>query len=165
MSLVYLGIDPGYTGALAFYEPARDALAIYDYPTFAHTKSDGRKKTVGNLIELARIVDENVKNRKVIVFIEAVGPRPGESPVSAFNFGFTAGALNGCMAAHFLRIEPVTPAKWKRELRVPADKDGARAAASRLLPTHAHHWPLKGHDGRAEAALIALYGAKADGAA
>jgi hypothetical protein len=41
---------------------------------------------------------------------------------------------------------------------VPAEKDGARARASQLLPQHAGHWPLKKHDGRAEAALIALYG-------
>jgi hypothetical protein len=41
---------------------------------------------------------------------------------------------------------------------VPAAKDGARARASQLLPGAADQWPLVKHDGRAEAALIALWG-------
>jgi hypothetical protein len=55
-------------------------------------------------------------------------------------------------------ITIVHPRTWKRALGVPREKDGARARASQLLPAHAHLWPLKKHDGRAEAALIATYG-------
>jgi hypothetical protein len=47
-------------------------------------------------------------------------------------------------------------------LRVPAEKDGARARASQLIPAGASWWPLVKHDGRAEAALIALYGSRLD---
>jgi hypothetical protein len=42
----------------------------------------------------------------------------------------------------------------------PAGKDGARARASQLIPSAAHHWPLKKHDGRAEAALLAFYASR-----
>lgn len=162
MSVVYLGVDPGYFGALAFYGPVRDELAIYDMPLFKLSKASGATKHVVDLIQLALIVDENVKGRKVIAFVETVGARPGEAPQGAFNFGFGAGVLHGVCAAHFLRIEGVTPQKWKRALACPADKDGARFRASQLLPQHAGKWPLKKHDGRAEAALIALYGSEHD---
>jgi crossover junction endodeoxyribonuclease RuvC len=50
--------------------------------------------------------------------------------------------------------------KWKKSLGVPADKYAARMRASQLLPEFAHNWPLKKHDGRAEASLISLYGIK-----
>jgi hypothetical protein len=43
---------------------------------------------------------------------------------------------------------------------VTKSKDGCRARASQLLPEAADQWPLRRHDGRAEAALIALYGAR-----
>lgn len=162
MSVIYLGVDPGYSGALAFYGPVRDELAIYDMPVFKLAKVRGGTKTVVDLLHLAAIIDENVKDRKVIAFIEAVGARPGEAPQGAFNFGFGAGVLHGVCAAHFLRIENVSPQRWKRALGVPADKDGARYRAAQLLPQHARHWPLKKHDGRAEAALLALYGSKHD---
>ena len=54
----------------------------------------------------------------------------------------------------------VHPQRWKRELGVPAGKDGARARASQLLPQAAGQWPLKKHDGRAEAALISVFGSR-----
>jgi hypothetical protein len=37
-------------------------------------------------------------------------------------------------------------------------KDASRARASELLPAYSHLWQRKRDDGRAEAALIALYG-------
>ena len=43
----------------------------------------------------------------------------------------------------------------------PADKDGARARASQLLPWAAHQWARAKDDGKAEASLIALYGKNA----
>ena len=53
-----------------------------------------------------------------------------------------------------------SPRRWKRALHVPKAKDAARARASQLLPEAAHQWRLRKHDGRAEAALLALYGAR-----
>lgn len=155
----YLGVDPGYSGALAFYTPANDALSIYDMPLFKLGKAGGGVKTAVDLIQLAQIIDNEVKHHSVLATVELVGTRPGEAQRSAFNFGFAAGVIHGALAAHFLRIETVTPAKWKRGMACPADKDGARQRASQLLPQHASMWPLKKHDGRAEAALIALWSA------
>jgi crossover junction endodeoxyribonuclease RuvC len=68
------------------------------------------------------------------------------------------------LAALGVPMSFVAPATWKRALQVPAAKDGARARASQLLPAAAGHWPLVKHDGRAEAALIALYGLRFLGA-
>jgi hypothetical protein len=48
---------------------------------------------------------------------------------------------------------------------VPKAKDGARARASQLLPAGVQLWPLVKHDGRAEAALLALYGVRQLGGA
>ena len=48
---------------------------------------------------------------------------------------------------------------------MPAAKDGARARASELIRGGAAHWPLIKHDGRAEAALIALWGSRSLAAA
>lgn len=160
MSLI-LGIDPGKSGALCLYDPGNGELAVYDVPTFELSKA-GRKHKQLDLIGLAGLVDNAVKGRSVAVWIEQVGSRPGEAVSSAFDFGTTYGVLLGVCAAHFLRIERVAPVRWKRALNVPADKDGARAAASRLFPRHAHHWTRVKDDGRAEAALIALYGAQND---
>jgi hypothetical protein len=70
------------------------------------------------------------------------------------------GWLAGVLASRSVPLTLVPPVRWKRALGVSKDKDGCRARASQLLPKAAHQWPLRKHDGRAEAALIALYGAR-----
>jgi crossover junction endodeoxyribonuclease RuvC len=87
-----------------------------------------------------------------------VHARPGEGAVGAFSFGRAAGIVE--TAAHACGLTPrfVSPAMWKGALRCPADKTKARALASKLFPSAAHHWTRVKDDGRAEGALIAYYG-------
>ena len=73
------------------------------------------------------------------------------------------GVILGVLASRSVPLLLVSPVSWKRALGVPKAKDGARARASQLLPEAAHQWRLKRHDGRAEAALLALYGAETSG--
>jgi crossover junction endodeoxyribonuclease RuvC len=160
---IYIGVDPGMKGALAFYDPVANDLDVYAMPTFHRTRTSGRGLNVLDLIQLARIIDNQIGwDRKASVWIEMVHSKPGEGVSSAFNFGFGTGALHGLFAAHFLPIQIIAPVKWKRALACPADKDAARERASQLFPRHAQNWPLAKDDGKAEAALIALYGSKND---
>lgn len=145
-----LGVDPGLSGAMALYD-VDGTLEIVDMPTLQ------LKKRVVDEYALARIID-NWSSRIREVWLEQVGTRPGEGAVGAFTFGRGYGLIRGVCAANFLSIIDVTPATWKRALRVPAEKDGARAAASRAFPRHAEMWARVKDDGRAEAALIARYG-------
>lgn len=103
-----------------------------------------------------------------IVFIERVGATPQMGVTSAFKFGRGYGQVEGVIAALKWPIEYVAPAKWKRALCVPAEKDDARARACQLFPKDADRWtPCRGRltkdqaNGCAEAALIAAYGARA----
>lgn len=146
-----LGIDPGLSGALALYD-VDGLLEIVDIPTLQL-----KTKRVVDEYALARIVDA-WSGRIREVWLEQVGTRPGEGAVGAFTFGRGYGVLRGICAANFLPIVDVTPAAWKGAMKVRGNKDESRLRASALLPRHAHLWPLKKHDGRAEAALIALHG-------
>lgn len=150
MGRAILGIDPGLSGALALLD-IDGSLEVIDMPTLQ------LKKRVVDEYALARIIDD-WSSRIREVWIEQVGVRPGEGAVGAFSFGRGYGLLRGVCAANFLTMMDVTPGAWKAALKVPAEKDGARARASALLPRSAHLWPLKKHDGRAEAACIALHG-------
>lgn len=150
-----LGIDPGLSGALALLEG--EALEVHDIPTL----QIGTKRQIDEYA-LARLIDA-LSHRVKEVWLEQVGTRPGEGAVGAFSFGKGYGLIRGVCAANFLPIHDVTPATWKRALRVSGDKDEARARASALFPRHGQNWPLKKHDGRAEASLIALYGSQRGG--
>jgi crossover junction endodeoxyribonuclease RuvC len=156
MKAAIIGIDPGLDGALARYVPATGDLEVVDMPTLTIGTSKSGKRVIDEYA-LARLVD-GWSSDAACVWLELVGVRPGEGGVAGFSFGRGYGLLRGVCVANFLTIHDATPATWKRALKVAADKDHARHRASALFPRHGALWPLKKHHGRAEAALIALYG-------
>lgn len=150
-----IGIDPGASGAIALLVNGA-VQAIWDMP--AVVLKVGRKQRRRIVAaELARIVREAGADH---AFVENVNAMPGEGPAGAFAFGKAVGYAEMACAAIGVPVTTITPMEWKRGLSVPADKAGARARASQLLPQASGHWPLVKHDGRAEAALIALYGVR-----
>lgn len=162
MPMIIIGIDPGLHGAIAVLQDG--SLRIHDIPTLdigvGRTAGGVKKaKLVIDEVALANLFDDIAKIGPTAVWMEQVGVRPGEGAVGAFSFGRTYGLLRGMAAAHFMPTHDVTPQVWKKAMGVRGDKDQSRLRASALRPLDARLWPLKKHDGRAEAALIALYGA------
>jgi crossover junction endodeoxyribonuclease RuvC len=148
-----VGIDPGAKGAIACFLDGK-LNHIEDMPTVTHKgkpRVDGA--AVGAIIR---------SWGPEAAFMERVGAMPGQGVVSMFTFGMAAGIVLGALGALLIPVTLITPAQWKVALRVPAAKDGARARASQLIPAGASWWPLVKHDGRAEAALIGLYGMRID---
>ena len=152
--MIILGIDPGLSGALAFFDTERGDLEILDMPTL---KAGTKGKNIVDIDTLAREIDCRA-SFVTHAFLELVGTRPGEGPVGAFSFGEGYGVIKGILAANFIPRTLIRPAEWKKAMRVPAEKDGARARASQLLPRHAEKWSLVKHDGRAEASVICVFG-------
>jgi crossover junction endodeoxyribonuclease RuvC len=155
-----IGIDPGARGALALLDGG-NVVDVWDTP-ITHMGTRGGTKV---RIDPARFADIVRGTRADHAFVERVGAMPGQGVSSMFAFGKAVGIAEGILAALGVPATWITPAEWKGGLRVPADKDAARARASQLLPRSAHHWPLVKHDGRAEACLLALYGSRRDGLA
>lgn len=155
----FIGIDPGLSGAIARYDPATNDLVIHDVPTH-ELKRNGKTKREIDLHAVARILDDLTKLPGGSILVEQVGSMPGQGVSSVFAFGKAYGVLLGVSAATFVPLDTVTPAVWKKAMGVTASKDGARARASSLLPQWSHYWTRAKDDGRAEAALIAVYAAR-----
>ena len=153
-----LGIDPGLGGALAFYWPDSQECEIFDTPTHA-IEIAGSKRRVIDLYQLAGLISHRAPHARMAI-IEDVHAMPKQGVTSSFTFGFVAGAAQGIVAAYRIPTHLVKPAAWKRQLGLTADKDASRRKASQMFPQHANLWPNKGHDGRAEALLLAWYGSK-----
>ena len=151
-----VGIDPGLDGAVAFFDPATLDLSVADMPTL---KAGTGGKRVVNDDALATLFDTWAREIRH-VFVEQVNAMPRQGVTSVFTFGTGFGTIKGILAANFLPRTFVVPVRWKKAMGVPAAKDGAIARANQLLPRHAGQWPLKKHDGRAESALLALYGSQ-----
>lgn len=152
----FLGIDPGASGALAFYDPLTNNLSIFDMPTYSIKGSGKTKKTVIDLHRLAGIV-QNLAKETTMAAVEEVGAMPGQGVTSMFSFGYAAGVVQMAVVGSDIPMHMVRPNVWKKAMGITKDKDGARRQASRLLPKHASKWERVKDDGRAEAALLALY--------
>lgn len=161
----FLGIDPGLHGALALYAPGYDhqKLWVVDTPTLLLKKGKGVKRFI-DYGAFAGIVREWSGAAVVppIAVVELVSAWPGQGVASAFDFGRSVGAALMACHAHQLRVEQVAPTVWKRAVGIPvgAGKDQSRARAMNLFPADADRFRRAHDDGRAEAALIAWYGAR-----
>lgn len=151
-----LGIDPGISGALALIIGDR-VVDTADMPIREERKSNGGIRRRVDACGVAALVDRWAPDRAVLEFVSA---SPGMGVSSSFSFGHGVGVLEAILAVRSIRYRAVHPGIWKRALAVPAEKDAARQRAAALFgdDTAAQHWPLKKHDGRAEASMIALFG-------
>ena len=152
-----VGIDPGLGGALFFLDPNHPSTGeAIDLPIHLLLRSGKKKRE----LDITGLIGILTTHRLIHAFVEQVGAMPGQGVSSVFAFGKCYGAILGVLASRSVPLSLVSPVSWKRALGVPKAKDGARARASQLLPEAAYQWRLKKHDGRAEAALLALYGVR-----
>lgn len=145
-----LGIDNGLLGCLSFYDGTE--LMCYDMPTM--------KVKDRNVLDIQAIIHLIKRDFPAHVYIEKTTPMPKVSGLTGYSMGHSEGVFEGILATLGTPYTLVRPAIWKKAMDCPADKNAARQRASQLMPQFTHNWPLKKHDGRAESALIALYGWK-----
>lgn len=157
--MLVLGIDPGSSGALAFYDPASGDLRIEDMPSVSVKRGSGSKSEPAPSV-LCSILSIEAPD---MVWLEKVGARPGEAAGASFSFGRSVGVIEGVIAAMAYPLSHVAPADWQRYTRCRAGKEGNCLRACELFPRHSalFRGPRGGWlDGRADAALIAWYGSR-----
>lgn len=152
--MIFCGIDPGISGAIAFYDAFTGDVDVVDMPILVMSRGGRARRE----LDPHALADLFWKRHCGHATLEQAWVRPNDSGPGAFSVGNGYGAIRGVLAAVGVPYTIASPQKWKKALGITADKDGARARASQLLPQAAGQWPLKKHDGRAEAALLALHG-------
>jgi crossover junction endodeoxyribonuclease RuvC len=149
-----IGIDPGISGAIAIFEDGK-LYSVIDMPTLKIASGKTMKSHI-SAIELVDILDGWSPNLAHVV-IEKVGAMPGQGVSSMFNFGRSAGIIEGVVAAMHFPSTYVTPAVWTKAVGRAAGKDASRMRAMELFPTRAELFKRAKDDGRADAALIAYW--------
>jgi crossover junction endodeoxyribonuclease RuvC len=154
MAKVILGVDPGLSGALAAVSLETGKLiAVYDMPTFS---KKGSKKTINEINdqELAYLVGIIEPSLAVV---EGVNAFPGQGVTSMFRLGAAYGTIKGVLAGMGIPFVTAHPATWKKDMRLSGDKALSRQTATRQWPDMSTHFKRVKDDGRAEAALLALW--------
>lgn len=155
-TLLYIGADPGNSGALAVFDAVTTALQVFATQTVAG-RTRGRDIVWAPTCDW---LDETASTwLKCHAVVELVGARPNQGASSGFKFGRGLGAIDGIMAQRRTPITHVTPSVWKKHFGLLGrDKDASRARACELFPSYARLFARVKDDGVAEAALLAKYG-------
>ena len=157
--MLYAGIDPGASGAVAIVDREDRLVGVFDAPTVTTSTVSGGTRTRLDVAEAANLL------RRwpgiVSVGLERVGAMPGQGVTSMFSFGEGFGMWQGVLGALGLPYELFLPLTWQKTqlgTRSARGKDAAYAIASRLYPDVQLRGPRGGIlDGRADAILIARH--------
>lgn len=140
---MYIGIDPGKSGAMAMLWDDDPIPEIWPFN-----------------VEVYKEVLNSWKGSGMKCCLERVGAMPGQGVTSMFKFGENFGFIQGLLTAFSIPYELVTPQKWKKEFQVTGDKNSSIAVCKRLFPGVSLRRTdrcKKDHDGMAEALLMAEY--------
>ena len=161
---VIAGIDPGITGAVSFVEaPSCRVIAACSMPQIQATRKLGGRLGVDwhQLACLLRDVEPD------LAVLEMQGVRPGHGVVSSGKIIGNFYGVRAVLASLSIDWQEVPPATWKADLGLAQPKSSqsekkkiSMAFANALWPDASSLWPLHGHHGRAEAALIAFWKAR-----
>jgi hypothetical protein len=141
-----LGIDPGVTGGIAALYPG-GRIEAYDIPT------------VDGSVDVDTLVRRIREHAPRLAVVERAQAMPRQGVVSVFKYGVAYGALRAVTALCEIPTHLVSPRKWKTYFGLNSDKEKSRALAIRLWPGCGLFERKRDH-GRAEAALLARFGAE-----
>ena len=115
--MIYIGIDPGKTGALAVIFGGMDETVLVPF---------GEQEYINTF--------RNLTGQKVKACLEHVTAMPKQGVTSMFNFGQNFGYIKGLLEAFSIPYELVRPQKWKREFSITGDKNSSIEVCKRLFP-------------------------------
>ncbi|MGL4458322.1 MAG: hypothetical protein ACRCUB_07995 [Plesiomonas shigelloides] len=153
--MVVLGVDPGFTGALAWAKDGK--ISVAKMPTLRV-----KGKTRLDIPALLALI--NTASPDVVVVEQATAsPMMGVS--SAFNFGMQFGVIMGLLAHQPCIVDCPHPTVWRRKLELPSggtykrNKEISRERAAEIYPELSKSLQKSGSHGSADALLLMHYGA------
>tara|TARA_Y100001958_G_C21076442_1_gene434214 strand:+ start:415 stop:909 length:495 start_codon:yes stop_codon:yes gene_type:complete len=155
--MLIIGIDPGISGSICFFEEGR-IIDVIEMPTMIDGKKN-KKQVNGAQIynEISDRIDTK-KKENIRVVIEQVSAMPGQGVTSMFNFGQSFGILKGICSAMQLPVYFVRPAKWKKHYNlINSQKDASRTRAIEIFPYFSSQLSKKKDSNKADAILIASF--------
>ena len=155
--MLIIGIDPGISGAICFFEDGQ-VKEIIDMPVMAEGKKNKRQINGSQTYNEISIRINKFQKKDIIVVIEQVSAMPGQGVTSMFNFGQSFGVLKGICSAMQLSMFFIRPAKWKKYFGlIKTEKDASRTKVIEIFPYISSELSRKKDSNKADAVLIASF--------
>ena len=168
---VILGVDPDVNGAVGLLRWRGGALeaSVFDTPSVRVSVGVGAKARMRlrhDPAAMSELLARLALPRGTLALLERPHARHGVATINtAFQSGCGLGLWWGLLTAHGFNVRLLLPGRWKASLNLAStsarevSKDDSRALAALLLPNLAGSVGRAKDHGRAEALLIAAFGA------
>jgi len=148
MDEMFIGIDPGASGAVCALVPATKQISFLEPPYDRDTYT--------------KIFATQVTHNVRIIMIELVSPIRGASAGSNFKFGYNTGQINAIAEITGIGVDLVRPKAWHKKVGMIKKgnqiKKEVASIAHRLYPDAEIYGPRGGLlDGRSDALMIAHF--------
>ena len=129
-----IGIDPGISGAICFFEEGK-IIDVIEMPSMADGKKNKKQVNGNQLYNEIKSRISDISHDNISVVVEHVTAMPGQGVTSMFNFGQSYGVIKGICSAMQLPIHFVRPTKWKKYFNlINTSKDASRTRAIEIFP-------------------------------
>ncbi len=155
--MLIIGIDPGISGAICFFEEGQ-VIEIIEMPLMADGKKNKRQINGPQIYNEISSRITKFQKKDIFVVIEQVSAMPGQGVTSMFNFGQSFGVLKGICSAMQLSMHFIRPAKWKKYFGlIKTEKDASRTKVIEIFPYISSQLSRKKDSNKADAILIASF--------
>ena len=160
--MIYIGIDPGFEGAIAHIN-AKHAWLASGFPMpITGTGKDREIDMAAIALRLTAIRNADVN---VHVFLEKAQAMPKQGVSSTFKFGVGYGKIQAILSTMRIPYTLITPMTWKKAVLVGLAWKGNKAASIQWAQKAYPDFNLRrtprsttDHDGLADALCLAEYG-------
>jgi crossover junction endodeoxyribonuclease RuvC len=155
--MLIIGIDPGISGSICFFEDGK-IIDVFEMPTMTDGKKNKKQVNGAQIYNEISSKIMGIEKQNLRVIIEQVSAMPGQGVTSMFNFGQSFGILKGICSAMQLPMYFVRPAKWKKYFGlIKSEKDASRTKAIEMFPYFSSQLSKKKDSNKADAILIASF--------
>lgn len=145
--MIYIGIDPGCSGAIAAITGRGN---LVDVTRFSEASVEGRIATI-----ISEFIDR-LETDDICITIERVHSMPKQGVSTTFTFGRAYGEAIGAAVLRGCPVQFVTPQRWQRDLSLLSQKGEAKIAHKRRMQQHASlRWSHRVLRDEADAMLLA----------
>ncbi len=145
-----VGIDPGFSGAIAMLDDSGGICELIDMPIWKVGKKNELNEVALNDFFAQHEIDH--------VYIEKAQSMPGQGVSSTFRYAASWGMLRGICVGRGIPYTLVHPKTWKKELMrdMQKAKEASIVRVGQLFPSL--KLTRKKDHNKADAVLICLYG-------
>eukprot|EP00210_Caulerpa_lentillifera_P006577 g6282.t1 len=166
---IYVGVDPDLGGAIGVIDVQQkgngllcSALQVTDMPCSKVVINGKNRKRAdpARVLEIVTELKKSSKSEHLWACLEEPSAFSYVGGLSTQQTGYLFGLCYGILLAHGFQIHTVRPCIWKKQLNLSSKKkDASRELAKQLFPESEQLLKRKKDHGRAEALLLAAYGA------